>query len=311
MTNPVNHCVLCNSTDIHTIDNISVDRLNKVYLKEYDIDITDDIKTDMTLEHCKDCDLRFFNPLFTGSQSFYEQLQKFDWYYKSEKFEYTHVNHFQEVRAAESLLEIGCGKGVFSDYLTANYTGLEFSETAVAEAAALGRRVYNKSIEEYSNNTSSSYDVVCSFQVLEHTENPRSFIQGCIDCLKPNGTLIITTPAEDSWIGYKQDFSLNMPPHHVTRWTDKCYTDLGKLFPVELLSLEHTPLEPFHIPWYINSWLVHAMNERLGIKHSVVSSKRHRVQHIISDTITWMLKANLPVVYRGLGDTVIAKYRKL
>jgi hypothetical protein len=87
-------CPLCNNTHTDLIETLTKDEIINVYLKEYDIDVTEDIKKDIDLRHCGNCDLKYFDPASTGGQKLYTDLQKFDWYYKSEKYEYDYVLPF-------------------------------------------------------------------------------------------------------------------------------------------------------------------------------------------------------------------------
>jgi len=302
-------CPLCGHTHLQGIDCISKDKLRNVYLKEYNTDIAHLVTEDLGLYQCSNCDLKFFDPMPTGDQSFYSDLQKFDWYYKDEKFEYDYVTQF--IKSKDRVLEVGCGKGAFSALLkTKDYVGLEFSESAVNIANSLDRDVRVQTIEEHADQNEGVYDVVCSFQVLEHTSNPRSFVESCIKSLKPGGTLILTVPSEDSFLQYIQDFALNMPPHHVTKWSDKCLINLEKEFPIKHVHLYHEPLNSFHIPWFFNSMAVHQLNRLLGITHSLVKNPRHWVSHAIAKVLFKILGKDYPSAYQGHGHTVIAVYKK-
>lgn len=308
-------CILCSSENVRTIDNVSVEDLNRVYLKEYGIDIREDVKSDMTLEHCQICNLKWFNPLYPAQAKFYSELQKFEWYYKAEKFEYKFVGDFikrtPNLRDASRILEVGCGVGSFSTYVDAEFTGLEFNPTACEEAQKLGRDVQCKSIEEASKDNSLSYDIVCSFQVLEHVVNPKQFIESCVSVLKPGGALILTTPSEDAWLQYKQDFALNLPPHHVTRWGEKTFRLLNKIIPeINLVYALDEPLDDFHIPWYLNAMITHQINKRLGVKYSVIKQNQHRISHLVADVLTKIIGKDLPSAFHGPGHTKIAVFSK-
>lgn len=304
------YCVLCESSDTIKIDYIPKNLLSRAYRKEYNIDIGDDIKEDMHLMHCQNCDLKFFHPCQTGGQSFYTQLQKFDWYYKDEKYEYDHVSNIH-IKTTDKVLEIGCGKGAFKDRIKcSDYVGLEFSESAVRQGRHKGRNIRCESIEDHSENNKEKYDVVCSFQVLEHTTNPKSFIECCLKVLKPGGTLILTTPSEDSWLQYKQDFCLNMPPHHVSKWTDRCLINISKIYGIKHVEIHHEPLDSFHIPWYFNSLFVFQVNKLLNIKHSLLKTKRHWISNLFANTISKILGNSIPDAFKGHGHTVISVYKK-
>ncbi len=301
-------CPLCKSDDVKAVDHISKDRLRSVYLREYQTDIAKDVTSDMTAYHCQSCDLKYFDPAFTGSQSFYSDLQKFDWYYKDDKFEYDYVAKL--IKSKDKVLEVGCGKGAFSALIPSKkYVGLEFSETARDQALLLGRDVRTQSIEDHSKLNEQMYDVVCSFQVIEHTSDPKSFLEGCIRSLKPNGTLILTVPSENSFLEHIQDFALNMPPHHVTKWSDQCLTNLASKNGLELVDLYHEPLNSFHIRWFFTSMVVYQLNKTVGIKHSLLKSPRHWLSHTMAELL-YKLIGNLPNAYHGHGHTVIAVYKK-
>ena len=292
-----------------SIDSISKDVLRNVYLKQYNTDVGNLVTEDLELYHCENCDLKFFDPMPTGDQNFYADLQKFDWYYKDDKFEYNYVLPW--IKKNSKVLEVGCGKGAFSSLLkTKDYTGIEFSESARDTGRDLGRNIITESIEHHAEQNKEKYDVVCSFQVLEHTSDPKSFIQGCTDALKPGGTLILTTPAEDSFLQHIQDFTLNMPPHHVTKWTDKCLINLEEEFNIKCTHLYHEPLNSFHIPWFFTSMAVYQLNKRLGISHSALMRPRHWISHVIANLMFKLVGKNYPDAYKGHGHTVIAVYKK-
>jgi 2-polyprenyl-3-methyl-5-hydroxy-6-metoxy-1,4-benzoquinol methylase len=306
-------CVLCDSKNIEKIEDISVTDLNWAYLDEYQIDITGEIGSDISLMKCKDCDLRFFTPAYPGGESFYKKLQEFEWYYKEEKYEYDYVGDFLNTYnfMHKKVLEIGCGTGEFSSYIPqSEYCGLEFSTDAITKARSKGRNIRPQSIEDHSLQFKNYYDVVCSFQVLEHVKDPKSFINSCLHSLKPGGTLILTTPSEDSWIGHKQNFCLNLPPHHITRWTDDCFKNVAKQFKIHLAPIHHEPLDDFHHPWYLEAFFTHRINERLGIKQSVIRSQKHWLSHMLSMIIIGLIGNRVPESFRGIGHTAIATYTK-
>ena len=300
-------CPLCGHTHTVEIDYIDKSVLRNVYLKQYNTDVGRLVTEDLTLYHCQNCDLKFYNPAPTGDQGFYSDLQKFDWYYKDDKFEYDYVIPYVK----GNVLEVGCGKGAFSAKIkTKKYKGLEFSETARDTGRALGRDIVTESIEDHADKNAELYDTVVSFQVVEHTTNPRSFIESCVRALKPGGTLILTVPSEDSFLQHIQNFTLNMPPHHVTKWTDKCLINLEKEFNIKCVYLYHEPLNSFHIPWFFNSMMVYQLNKTLGISHSELMRPRHWLSHGIATILFKLFGKNLPSAYHGHGHTVIAVYKK-
>jgi len=152
------------------------------------------------------------------------------------------------------ILEIGCGEGAFKSLINCRtYTGLEFSDRAIKKATAKGLNVLKQTIEEYALLNNERFDIVCCFQVLEHVENPENFIKRSIACLKQGGKFIIAVPSEDSFINQAVNFYLNMPPHHVSRWTDESLKNIAILNNLELSSLIHEPLQSFHKLFYLKT----------------------------------------------------------
>lgn len=306
----IEKCPLCGHTHFKEVDYITKEQIRKLYLKEYNTDVGHLIPKDLILYHCDNCDLKFFDPSYTGDQNFYRDLQKFDWYYKDDKEEYHYAKQF--IKKKDNVLEIGSGRGAFSKLLpTKKYLGLEFSEGASELAAKDGIDVRSQSIEEHATQHREEYDVVCSFQVLEHTSDPKSFIQGAIDCLKPGGKLILTVPCEDSFLGYIQDFALNMPPHHVTKWSIKTLKHVQEQYGVKVADIYQESLNPFHIEWYLTSMFAYLLNRLLGIKHSLATKPSHWLTQSLAKFFAIRFSKILPKSYQAYGHTVCVVYTKI
>lgn len=202
------------------------------------------------LRECESCGLKWYSPTITGDPKFYESLQRHDWYYQQQKPEYLHAAALVPPRSR--VLEVGCGSGAFAAYLTQRqeYTGLEFNSEAVRRARQAGLDVLERTLESEAATRASYYDIVCHFQVLEHVENSLEFMQHCVAALRPGGTLIVTVPAEDSFLSISADGWLNMPPHHVTRWTDSALRHLFDGLGLAISEIWHEPVADFHADWY-------------------------------------------------------------
>ena len=102
------------------------------------------------------------------------------------------------------------------------YTGLELNSGAIAAAVGLGTRGIQGHDRSAQCSTPWQYDVVCSFQVLEHVSDIQGFLAGCLRALKTGGLLIICVPSFDSYLRYQTNALLNLPPHHLSHWSDQC-----------------------------------------------------------------------------------------
>lgn len=105
------------------------------YRSVYNIDVSFNFKNLEFIElyKCQESGFLFYYPLsISGSESFYEELQRIPWYYQDWKWEYQIVmDHFKGVN---KLLEIGCGDGAFLAKMSKSGTeclGLELNNQAV------------------------------------------------------------------------------------------------------------------------------------------------------------------------------------
>lgn len=256
-------CPLCRSCESISVETLPYPLLRKLYRRFFEIDLGDQAFSAIELRLCGRCDLRFFAPPFIGDEKFYESLQKIPWYYLAEKEEYEFAA--RHISAKDRVLEVGVGRGAFAEKIEAgSYEGLELSEAAVNMARQRGLNVNKRSIEEHAKDHAGRYDVVCSFQVLEHIIDVRSFLQSSLLCLKPGGKLIQSVPREDGFVGQQSNNVLNMPPHHATRWTDRALRKVASLFQLEVVDVGYDTLSDLHIRSYSTALIENSINSFLG-----------------------------------------------
>lgn len=202
------------------------------------------------LYECPETQVRFYYPFETaGPEALYQQLQTFDWNYKDVKWE--HDVALSHVRPCQRVLDVGCGQGSFlarAGEKGAVPTGIEFNRDAGERARAKGVEILPMLLADHARERPEYYDVVTSFQVLEHVTNPREFLEGSLHVLKPGGTLIVGVPNDDGFLGQDGDAVLNMPPHHMSLWTRRSLEALTRLLPVKLDCVEFEPLQ--ELDWY-------------------------------------------------------------
>ena len=233
-------CALCAHIETRVVQRIASSRLAQAYRSELGlaVEFTDD---ELFYRECAECGLLFFSPAVTGDEHFYGNLQHISWYYSEGKQAFRIAA--PHVEAAHHVLEIGAGRGLFAKEISpASYTGLEFSPAAIQLAAQSGIRLLSQTIEEHALERPNSYDVVCAFEVLEHVAAPRTFLDAAIRCLKPGGRLLISVPGQDSFQRFALWDVLNMPPHHITHWTDECLRAVGPICGVRVVSITPEPL---------------------------------------------------------------------
>lgn len=96
-----------------------------------------------------------------------------------------------------SVLDVGCFDGRFLMPLVDIYKcyGIEIHPKARQKAESNGIRITEKNFSDLTG----SYDCITAFDVIEHMENPKLFLDQCFSCLSPEGMLIISTGNLDSF----------------------------------------------------------------------------------------------------------------
>lgn len=295
-------CLLCGSSEITVLEKLSTSDIARCYEPFYEPALTDSViqnlqgQRKLSYCHCKQCDLRYFSPPVTGTVHYYNAIQRFPWYYLEDKPEYEVAKKW--ISSADRVLEVGCGSGAFSRHITVrHYTGLEFNDEAVRSATQRGLHVENGSIEQHSVRHEGQYDVVCAFQVLEHVAPVRNFIAASVRGLKIGGLLIYCVPSEESYISLLQNAVMNLPPHHVTRWTDEALKSIARLFPLELVAIEHERLADFHKSTYTFVLVLRMLSRLMHRKTQALDLSRS--QRLLT-SIAWRLGK---ILEKGLDDS--------
>lgn len=246
-------CPICRETRAEHVAATPRAELVARWRRSFNIDISDElVGVDPVDEwRCPSCGLLFYAGAGAGSASLYEHLCRFSWYYLPTKWE--HEMAISDLRPGDRVLEVGCGAGAFVQRLVkagVDAVGLELNEAAVAQARSVGIPVSGESIGAYAAAQPASCDMVCSFEVLEHVADPYDFIEQQVRALRVGGRLAIGVPNQDSYIRHEDDNLLNMPPHHVTRWSERALRNLESVFPLRLSRVAREPLQRYHVRGY-------------------------------------------------------------
>jgi SAM-dependent methyltransferase len=120
-----------------------------------------------------------------------------------------------ERAAGRRVLDAGCGEG----YGAALLAEVAAHVTAVDrdEAIAIARRRRHERLDFRAIDVmrladlGERFDLVVSFQVIEHLPDPEGFLAALVDRTAPGGTLIVTTP--------NRLMSVSENPYHLREWT--------------------------------------------------------------------------------------------
>ena len=239
---------------VEKVREISDEFLIKRYKQEYHIDVKKYLENVKKVEiyTCKESGYSFFYPFnISGDSEFYERLQKFEWYYMPWKWEHQVCSEL--VKENDKILEIGCGKGDFFKGLSTRFkslemTGLELNKSSLTKNDRYS--IIDTPLDKFADENEGIYDMVSTFEVLEHVSDVNEFISNQVKCLKKGGLLTISVPNMDSFIKYNQNDVLNMPPHHVGLWNEKALRKISELFGLEVEKVAYEPLQEQHYYFY-------------------------------------------------------------
>ena len=244
----------------------------------------------------------FYYPPVVGDSRFYQELGKQPWYYMDWKWEYDMALKF--IPRSGKVLEIGCGNAAFLKKIrrkSLNLVGLELNKNVFNKFYEQGISVLNSSIENYSKEHSDEFDMVCSFQVVEHIANIGEVIASLVKTLKEGGTLIVSVPNNNSLIFKENDnIILNFPPHHQGKWTLNSLIKLTKLFPLEIDSVFFEPLQNYH-DGYIYDYLLSKIDKNSNLAQRMILQKQ--IKKVINSNIV-NIREYLP------GHTLMVIYKK-
>lgn len=301
------NCPLCHGSTTSHLETLSGEELNILYARS--VGIPKVLRANqLEYRECPNCKLRFFWPMETGNEALYEQLQAFDWYYMADKEEYQIA--MRHLPKEGYVLEVGAGRAAFASLVGVDrYTGLEFNDKAIERAVAVGITLIKEAVEIHAKRNLHQYDAVVSFQVLEHVSTPAEFIKGCVDCLKPGGSLILAVPSSDGFAGEAINNFLDMPPHHVSHWSEITMRKIADLYGLEVISIEYEPVASYHQYWARKVKIESSFRRVLGVNFRLLNLRFFaRLISKVAGVVAHLSRFSLVGIK---GHTVLACYRKV
>ena len=180
------------------------------------------------LTKCGSCGFVFCKPIPTQKElnAVYEGYGRNDYLSDLTIQAYERVlDSLEPYRKTNKLIDVGCGIGYFIEVAKRRgweVYGTEFTEEAVKICEGKGAKM-ELGVLDPSKYEPESFDVVCSFEVIEHINNPREELSSFNKLLRKGGVVYCTTPNFNAVERYQLGVDWNVLgyPEHLSYYTPK------------------------------------------------------------------------------------------
>ncbi|MCE3278825.1 MAG: Methyltransferase type 11 [Bacteroidetes bacterium] len=199
-------CILCNSKDL-----VELDKYKKNYLVQ-----------------CKSCDFVFCSkiPSLDELIAHYKTYPRGSFISPITIKRYNEIlDDFEKYRKTNKMLDIGCGDGFFLEAAKKrgwDVHGTEFTDEAIENCVKRDISM-KKGILQAENYKKEDFDIITSFEVIEHINNPKEEIQNILAILRKGGLFYFTTPNFNSISRFilKENWNVIEYPEHLSYYTPK------------------------------------------------------------------------------------------
>ena len=295
-------CILCGAGNVEVVETFPFRDLRRLWFDTCEVDITTCLEEPyddpaVYLYRCGTCELEFYPSTLCGNTRLYQALGGFSYYYTGDRWEFDRAA--EDLRGRPSVLEIGCGTGLFLEGLVRedpgrSAVGLERNPDVIGIAREKGLRVEACSVEEFAPDHAEAFEVVCAFQVLEHVPTPDAFLKAAFRCLKPAGLCLLSVPNRDGFTRHAVNDFGNMPPHHITRWSGQVMRNIAGRYQATVERILEEPIADYHKAWFGDTLMLRAVSAvmrlrwnrvEVGTRYRVMLALCRRLQRIIPDRL--------------------------
>ncbi len=140
-------------------------------------------------------------------------------------------------KKCQSVLEIGSGIGLIGSYIRKKdekikYLGIEIDKEAYEKSQTLKLNTLNADFRAMEN-IEESFDVIMLWEVLEHLQDLKAFINLAYKRLNKGGKIILSVPNYDKIANYpnrdKDAIFQDLPPIHINFFTKESIVNVFKL----------------------------------------------------------------------------------
>lgn len=195
------------------------------------------------LYKCRNCTLGFRWPIlrkesldnlyFSGSDDAWNnaQTERFDW-----RFAANFVR--SKLPRGNRILDLGCYMGDFLSSIATDYecAGVEINSAAVRSACSRGIDIIGNDFTKLVG----SYNCITAFDVIEHVESPRAFLENCLKHVVPGGYIIVSTGNFESFTFelMKSKYWYAVVPEHIAFIAPSWFRKLTCSLSFEIIDLQ-------------------------------------------------------------------------
>lgn len=199
-------CLICNSSDLTSL---------RGYEKHF-------------LIKCSNCSFVFAKKIPTQKELelHYEGYGRNDYLSPITIKRYNDIlDDFEKYKKTKKLLDVGCGIGYFLEIAIKRgweVYGTEYTDEAIEICRKKGISMH-KGVLNPKNYEEESFDIITSFEVIEHINNPIDELRNFHKLLRKGGLVYLTTPNFNSLLRYrlKSEYNVICYPEHLSYYTPK------------------------------------------------------------------------------------------
>lgn len=185
------------------------------------------------LVECNDCGLVFCKkiPSVNELSAYYGNYPRFSELSPITVKRYNEIlDKFEPFKQTNNLLDMGCSNGLFLECARRrgwNVYGTEFADDCIAQGAKNNIKIFKSDAlpPEFFN---LKFDVITSFEVIEHINTPNPEIELIKKVLRKGGAYYVTTPNFNalSRLVLKEKWNVIEYPEHLSYYTPRTLTKL-------------------------------------------------------------------------------------
>ena len=204
--------------------------------------------------HCTFCDLEFYKNIKKTSQKYYEELYQ-TWNVGGVNIRgliwgnkvFFKTTNKRTYNKRNLLLDIGCADGLFvREALRRGYNafGIDINGQLIAAAHKYFgiNTAYQGELPIIKKYVKEKFEYITFFDVLEHLENPKTYIRSLKKYIRHRGYIFVSLPNRKCFPRFLP-IDGDLPPHHLSWWSEK---SLGYLFEENGYKVKYYAKEPIN-----------------------------------------------------------------